>query len=121
MNYKTALLLTCALFFSGYAHADDATSASDLGYSAIQQGDWAKAELQLRAELKANPSDPMRMLNLAYVLQSQGRADEAATLYQSVLELDQDPLVAIGSESKPRPMRAKLVAKKAINTMASDL
>jgi Flp pilus assembly protein TadD len=70
------------LSFGGYAHAGDTTSASDLGYGAIQQGDWAEAESQLRAELKSNPKDPMRMLNLAYVLQNQGRADEAAGLYQ---------------------------------------
>ena len=86
MNYKTALLLTCVLSFGGHAYAGDTTSASDLGYSAIQQGDWADAEVQLRAELKSNPNDPMRMLNLAYVLQNQGRAEEAASLYQSVLE-----------------------------------
>ena len=121
MKLKTVFFLACAISLGGYANADDAANASDLGYGSIQQGKWTAAETQLRAELKSNPGDPMRMLNLAYVLQSQGRAEEAANLYQSVLELDQDPLVAVGSDSKTRPMRAKLVAKKAMNTMDSEM
>lgn len=111
MKLKTVFFLACAMSLSS------AAGASDLGYGSIQDGNWAAAEIQLRAELKENPNDPMRMLNLAYVLQSQGRADEAAGLYQSVLELDRDPLLAVGSNSKSRPMRAKLVAKKAMTSL----
>lgn len=112
MKYTAAVFFAITLGLAGHAYADDASAKSDLGYQAIQQGNWAEAEAQLKAELKSNPDDPMRMLNLAYVLQSQGKTDEAASLYQSVLELDQDPLVAVGSDDRTRPMRAKLVAKK---------
>ena len=40
-----------------------------------------------------------------------------AGIYGQVLTLDRDPLVAIGSESNTRPMRAKLLAKKGMASL----
>ncbi len=111
MKFKTTLFLACAVSLSGVA------GASDLGYESIQQGNWVAAETQLRTELSENPHDPMRLLNLAYVLQSQGKSEEAAQVYQTVLELDQDPLVDVGSDKRARPMRAKLVARKGMSAL----
>ena len=96
------------------------TEADDLGYKAIQSGNWKDAETQLRAGLDKNPNDPMRLLNLAYVLQKAGRADEAASVYEQVLQLDRDPLVAVGPDSKVRPARAKLLAKRGMASLDAD-
>ncbi len=98
---------------AGIATLAQATTPSDaFAYQAIQKGRWEEAERALRSGLTQNPNDPMRLLNLAYVLQSTGRRDEAASVYEKVLQLDRDPLVAVGPDSKVRPARAKIVARK---------
>jgi Flp pilus assembly protein TadD len=109
------LLTVCAGVFlvSASAQADSGAVA----YDAIQKGKWVEAEAQLRAGLKENPNDPMRLLNLAYVLQNTGRTAEANTLYQQVLKLERDPLVAIGLDSNVRPARAKIIAKKGLASL----
>ena len=86
--------------------------ADTLGYQAIQDGKWADAEAQIRAGLATNPKDAMGLLNLAYVLQSSGRGDEAAKVYQQVLELDRNPFVAVGPDSEVKRVPAKTVARK---------
>jgi len=96
------------LGFAGAAAAQD----DGLAYESIQAGNWGQAEAELRAGLSQTPNDPMKLLNLAFVLQKSGKADEAAGVYAQVLQLDRDPLVAIGSETNTRPMRAKLLARK---------
>jgi len=100
--------------------SEPTTEGSTLAYQAIQDGKWSEAESQLRAGLEKNPDDPMRLLNLAYVLQNTGRGDEATKVYERVLQLDRDPLVAVGSDSKVRPARAKLLAKKGMAAMAEE-
>lgn len=85
-------------------------------YEAVQAGNWAQAETMLRDALKANASDPVAMLNLAYVLQNTGRAAEAVSLYEQVLQQDKNPAVAIGQDDR---MRAKILAKKRIGSIAT--
>jgi tetratricopeptide (TPR) repeat protein len=93
--------------------------ADDLGYAAIAQKDWVKAEAQLRAELTATPDDPMRILNLAYVMQQQGRGTEAAALYKKVLAAKSNPKVAVGPDHNVKGVRAKAVASKGIASIES--
>jgi tetratricopeptide (TPR) repeat protein len=102
-----------------HAFAGSTPETNTLAYQAIQNGQWNEAETILRQGLEQNPNDPMRLLNLAYVLQSTGRANEAASVYQQVLELDRDPLVAVGSDSKVRPARAKILARKGMAALES--
>lgn len=99
------------------AAADATTQTDGVAYEAIQGGNWSQAEAELRTGLVQTPNDPMKLLNLAYVLQKSGRADEAAGVYAQVLQLDRDPLVAIGSDSNTRPMRAKLLAKRGMASL----
>lgn len=101
------------------AAAEANRDAAGIGYEAIQAGNWAEAESQLRSELAKDPNNPMRLLNLAYVLQKAGRAKEAADIYTQVLQHNSDPLVAVGPDSDVRPMRAKIVAKKGMAALAS--
>ena len=96
-----------------------AIAADDLGNAAIFQKDWAKAEVQLRAELAVAPDEPMRLLNLAYVVQQQGRAAEAAELYKKVLAARSNPMLAVGPDGKVKGMRAKAVAGKGIELIQS--
>lgn len=93
---------------------------NDAGYDAIQQGQWQRAEDQLRAELKVTPNEPKRMLNLAYVLQQTGRSKEAAEMYQQVLRLNANPLVAVGPDADTKGVRAKELARKSMTAMADQ-
>jgi Flp pilus assembly protein TadD len=119
MKKLIASCVVAAGFIGAPALAQSAADQSTLAYQSIQEGKWAEAETTLRAGLADNPNDPMRLLNLAYVLQSTGRQSEATAVYEQVLQLDRDPLVAVGSDSKVRPTRAKLLAKKGMASIAS--
>lgn len=55
-----------------------------LGFAAIMDEDWKKAERQLLTS-SAEANDPARLLNLAHVYQKTGRDLEARRLYQAVL------------------------------------
>ncbi|MDX2224952.1 MAG: hypothetical protein SFV21_19510 [Rhodospirillaceae bacterium] len=105
-------LFGLAALFAVSAVPAQAGQAADLGYAAIERGDWGTAESQLRAGLVAVPDDPMHMVNLAFVLQQQGKAGEAADLYRRVLEMKSNPRVAIGSEDRQRGVRVKSIATK---------
>jgi Flp pilus assembly protein TadD len=94
--------------------------ASDLAYSAIETGNWSKAETQLRSELAASPDDAMRLVNLAYVLQRQGRDGEAVELYRKVLSLNSNPVVAVGADERDlKGVRVKSIANKGIASIKS--
>ena len=114
MRIVSLLCVGAALMLGsiGPATADAMTQSEGLAYGAIQNGDWSAAEAELRAGLVQTPDDPKKLLNLAFVLQKVGKADEAAAVYEQVLQLDRDPLLAYGTEINTRPMRAKLLAKK---------
>ena len=122
MKQTLGFVLSLALFAAGAGTAMAAADSggSDLGYTAMQQGQWQKAEEQLRAELKANPNEPMRLLNLAFVLQHTGRPTEAAEMYQQVLTLNSNPLLAVGPDRDIKPARAKAIARKSMAALASQ-
>ena len=111
---KTAALAFALSLANTASWADSAALNSDLGLAAIQAGQWTQAESQLRQELVANPNDPMRLVNLAFVLQRLGRDAEAKEVYRSVLALNTNPLVAVGNEEKVKGIRVKSVANKGI-------
>ena len=91
-----------------------ATSSDANGaYEAIAKGKWSEAETMLRQALAQNPNDAARLLNLAFVLQNTGRQTEAAGVYQKVLQLDQNPLVAVDDPyTLSKPARAKGLARQ---------
>ena len=70
------LLLTCTVaagLMASPAFAASKADESAMIYTAVQKGQWTEAEKLLRQGLAQNPSDPQRLLNLAYVLQNTGR------------------------------------------------
>lgn len=99
------------------AMAGDVVDSEGLALQAIAGGNWTQAEAELRAGLKETPNDAMKLLNLAYVLQKTGRAQEAQGIYAQVLVLNDNPLLAIGSGDSVRPERAKLLAKKGMASL----
>jgi tetratricopeptide (TPR) repeat protein len=95
-----------------------ATVDTGPAYQAMLDGKWSEAETALRQSLAENPKDASRLLNLAFVLQNTGRAEEAAKVYQQVLQLDQNPAVAVYDEyTLSKPARAKQVARSAMATI----
>lgn len=112
---RTAGLAVVMALSLSTARAEPAPAQTDLGYGAIESGNWASAEKQLRTELSTTPDDPMRLVNLAYVLQQQGRGAEAAELYRKVLAMNSNPKVAVGpDERNVKAVRVKSLANKGI-------
>ncbi len=105
-----------AALFASPSFAASKPDANASVYEAVQNRQWAQAEATLREALKANANDPVAMLNLAYVLQNTGRASEAVSLYEQVLQQDKDPAVAVGQEDR---VRAKILAQKRIGAIYS--
>lgn len=103
-------VLSCAL---AAALSVPAFAAEGVAYDAMVNGQWSQAEALLRQQLAQNPNDPTRLLNLAFVLQNSGKQAEAAKVYQQVLQLNQNPLVAVDDPYLlSHPERAKQVARK---------
>ncbi len=110
-------VLTCAL---AAALSVPAVAAEGVAYDAMVNGQWSQAETLLRQALAQNPNDPSRLLNLAFVLQNSGKQTEAAAIYQQVLQLNFNPLVAVDDPYVlSRPERAKQVARKGIASLES--
>jgi len=96
------------------ARTTAAAEADRYAMEAILAGDYATAEARLRDAERFAPGDPYRLINLAMVLQSTGRANEAAALYRRVLEMDINPLGALPS-GKGRPVKS--IAKSALASL----
>ncbi len=117
------LLMACTLaagLMSVPAFAGADSNPGGSAYDAIMKGKWAEAESLLRQGLAQNPNDASRLLNLAFVLQSTGRQAEASGVYGKVLQLSQNPVVAVADPyTLSQPARAKRVAKKAMAAIES--
>lgn len=88
-----------------------------LGFAAIMDEDWAKAERQLLAS-HADADDPARLLNLAHVYRSTGREAEARRLYGAVLdERDRTVELANGEPASCHALARKALAQST-GTMA---
>lgn len=57
-----------------------------LGLAAIQNGDLAKAEVQLNSMKGVKASDPARLINLGQVYARTGRLEEAARAYETAMK-----------------------------------
>ena len=76
---------TMALVALGALVATPALAAERTGFQAIVAGNLPMAERQIEAGLRADPSRPELMLNLAAVYLQTGRAAQARALYAAVL------------------------------------
>ena len=80
-----------------------------LGFAAIMDADWVKAERQLAASSTAN-DDPARLLNLAHVYRQTGRETEARQIYSAVLD-QRDRIVEVANGT---PMSCHALAQQAL-------
>ncbi len=118
------ILMTC-VFAAGLMSVPafaSSTDANGVASDAIMAGDFAQAETLLRQGLAQNPQDATRLLNLAFVLQSTGRAAEAASVYEKVLQMESNPVVAVADPyTISQPARAKRVAKKGMAALPESV
>ena len=79
---------------------------------AIRDGNFNVAERNLLVLLAEQPNNPYALLNLAFVYQQSGRAEQALILYNRVLELRKNPLAELPSG---QPARVKRIAQRGID------
>ena len=117
------ILMTCVMA-AGLMSVPAMASSSDASgpaSEAILKGNWSEAETLLRQGLALNPNDASRLLNLAFVLQNTGRQTEAASVYEKVLQMDHNPVVAVDDPyTLPQPKRAKSLAKKGMASLDAN-
>jgi Flp pilus assembly protein TadD len=94
---KIALPLLLTAFAGPALAADRQPDADASGYDVIRSGDLDQAAQMLGEARETGKSDPFQLLNLAYVMQKQGRTDEAADVYKQILQLDQNPYAQMAS------------------------
>ena len=105
---------------SAPAFAATQSDAKGAAYEAILKGNWSEAETLLRQSLAQDPNDAARLLNLAFVLQNTGRQTEATSVYQKILQLDHNPVVAVADPyTLSKPARAKGLARSGIASLES--
>ncbi|GAB4147550.1 MAG: hypothetical protein Tsb0016_18220 [Sphingomonadales bacterium] len=109
---SAALLAACSA--TGNQAALETPNSEALAYDAVMAQDWATAETHLRQSIAEQPEEPMLLLNLAYVLSSTGRQAEAIALYEKVMAMDSNPMVAV-SDGTGR--RAKAIAKQSMASL----
>ena len=105
-----ALLAGCTT--SPTQQAEIGYAPGSLGYAAMMQGNWQKAESQLS---RTDADDPARLLNLAQIYRVTERDLAARDLYAKVLEEDDMQLVL----SDGSVVSAHAVAKSALQTTAT--
>jgi len=93
VGLKNGIALLASVAFLALPQSGNA--ADDVGFGAIRSHNWAVAERQLLAGLEKNPNNVFRLLNLAWVYAQTGRKQEAAMIYQRILNKDEDQLAAL--------------------------
>jgi len=87
--------------------------AGSLAYNAMVDGDYARAEQQLREDNRVDRNDPARLINLGQVLAKTGRASEAAILFAQAMRGEDIELVLADG----RVMSSREAARRALETV----
>lgn len=119
---SSAIALTLILSAGG-ASADPNSSLADAGmtytekgwaFSEVAKQDWESAEKAMKAQVDANPEDPFRLLNLAYVYTKADKSEDAVAVYERILDLETNPMATLTSG---QDVRAKKVARDALASL----
>ena len=95
------------------AKAEIGYAPGSLGFAAITDGDWSRAEAQLNKRIGVSEDDPARLLNLAHVYLKTGREADAIRLYQQVAEAeDSDLVLADGTRVSARAVARRMLSRK---------
>lgn len=87
--------------------------AGSLAYNAMVNGDYARAEQQLRRSKQVARNDPARLINLGQVLAKTGRTAEAANLFAQAMQGEEIELVLADG----RVMSSREAARLALGTV----
>ena len=90
-------ILVCG--FALTACATGSVTALDPGYTALSQGDYAKARDVFAPALANSPNDPYLQVDLGYAYQGLGQMNLAAPLYRQALVDGQGVLPAVTTNS----------------------
>jgi Flp pilus assembly protein TadD len=90
---KSALAVLTAIALSACASKQQPGMVVEQGYqrgalgvAAIDRGDWAAAEAQLRELRGIRSDDPARLINLGKVYAETGRVEDAVTVWRLALQ-----------------------------------
>lgn len=87
--------------------------AGSLAYNAMVDGDYARAEQQLRRDNRVDRNDPARLINLGQALAKTGRGAEAAILFAQAMRGEEIELVLADG----RVMSSREAARRALMTV----
>lgn len=82
---RRIVVIVLALVYSPFAQAADPTPALQDAAATLQRGDFAAAEVKLRAELKAHPDDADTLSLLGVALDSQRKFPEAESIHRKAM------------------------------------
>ena len=74
-------------FFYDKPNPEHATALADIGFAMLQKKEYGKARDFFDQALKVNPDNPYALINLGIIYEHEGSREEAAAMYQQVLDI----------------------------------
>ena len=99
---------------AGAATGDERATVATADFHLVRGGDLDTAERILQYSHDSREGDPVKMLNLAYVMQKKGQPEQAASIYQEILSLDANPYVVTANGN---PKRVKTLARAGLERL----
>jgi len=84
---------------------------AELGYAALLEGNYRRAETDFDAVLAINPDDPYALLNRGVVYQKTDRLEAARAAYQRVIALDPDATAVSATRREHVGQRLAVIAR----------
>ncbi|GHF11406.1 hypothetical protein GCM10017044_01450 [Kordiimonas sediminis] len=116
-------LLTAVTMTAGVTAQDvafdfaDEVRPVDAASEALKSGDWASAEAELLQSSLDDQDSVYAKLNLAFLYGTTGRSEQAAAIYQEILD-GRDNSFAMVLSGKPR--RVKAIAREGLKRLTQD-
>ena len=116
---RVQILLGSAMLIAAVApataeEAEIGYPEGSLAFKAIAAQDYAKAEMQLRKEVRIPRDDPGRLINQGHVLAKTGRIADAAKLFEKAIEADEVELILADG----RVMSSREAAQRALMSVS---
>ena len=111
--FASALLIAAAAPAAA-EEAEIGYPKGSLAFEAIAAEDYAKAEKQLRKEVRIPRDDPGRLINQGHVLAKTGRIADAAKLFEKAIEADEVELILADG----RVMSSREAAERALMSVS---
>ena len=112
--FASAILMVAAAAPAAAEEAEIGYPKGSLAYQAITAQDYAKAERQLRKEVRIPQDDPGRLINHGHVLVKTGRMADAARAFQKAMEAEEVELILADG----RVMNSREAAERALMSVS---